>query len=123
VTRRPSEGFLGGLWELPGGKWEAGEDGEAALRRELSEELGVEVAVLRAHPVVRHAYSHFAVRLHAFDCALRGQRQPRSALPKRWITPGQIGSLAFPTGTLRVFSKTLRLGLPLAAEHPAPYAE
>ncbi len=104
VTRRPDDALLGGLWELPGGKWEEGEDGEAALHRELREELGVTARVTASFPVVRHAYTHFSVRLHPFLCRIVGRREPSSHLPSRWIRRGDIGALAFPKGTLKVFA-------------------
>lgn len=123
VTQRPPEGLLGGLWELPGGKWEEGEDGPAALLRELKEELGIAARILGAHPVVRHAYSHFAVRLHAFDCEPAGGRPPRPGLPARWITPSQIPSLPFPRGTQKIFAAAFKTGgLSAAAEAPGNYA-
>jgi A/G-specific adenine glycosylase len=122
VTRRPDGALLGGLWELPGGKWEAGEGGEEAVRREMREELGINVRVLRAHPVVRHAYSHFAVRLHPYDCEPAQGGEPRSALPSRWILPAEISGLAFPRGTRKIFSAVLRVPDALrAAEAAAPY--
>jgi A/G-specific adenine glycosylase len=104
VTRRPDDALLGGLWELPGGKWEADEDGEAALHRELHEELGIRVRVEAEYPVVRHAYTHFSVRLHPYLCRIVGRKNPVSDLPSRWIERREIGALAFPTGTLKVFS-------------------
>lgn len=117
VTRRPDEALLGGLWELPGGKWEEGEDGEAALHRELGEELGVTAKVTASFPVVRHAYTHFSVRLHPFLCKIVGRRRPSSHLPSRWIRHGDIGSLAFPKGTLKVFA-TVWPEMAQAAEAP-----
>jgi A/G-specific adenine glycosylase len=105
VTRRPDDVLLGGLWELPGGKWEAHEDGEAALHRELHEELGIRVRVEAAFPVVKHAYTHFSVRLHPFLCTIVGRKDPFSKLPSQWIERREIGSLAFPKGTLKVFAK------------------
>jgi A/G-specific adenine glycosylase len=120
VTRRPSEGFLGGLWELPGGKWEEGEDAEQAMRREIYEELGIEVGILQAHAAVRHAYTHFEVLLHPFTCAPVKGVAVRSSRPLRWIGREEIGALAFPSGTLKVFSAVLtpgaRAGLSRVAE-------
>ena len=103
VAKRPSRGLLGGLWELPGGKWEPGESEEAAVVREIREELGVEVAVGRAFPPVAHAYTHFSVRLHPFLCRLVHGQEPVSKQPLQWIRRADIGRLAFPAGTLKVF--------------------
>ena len=122
VTRRPDDGLLGGLWELPGGKWEPGEDGAAALYRELEEELGIRVSMEAAFPQVRHSYTHFSVRLHPFLCRLSGKARPRTQLPIRWITRSQIPTLAFPKGTLKVFERVWP-ALPMAADAPARWDE
>jgi len=58
IGRRPRDGMLGGLWELPGGKVRPGETHATALARELDEELGIEVAVGGRVATVEHAYSH-----------------------------------------------------------------
>lgn len=105
VTKRAPDGFLGGLWELPGGKWQEGETAPEALRRELREELALEVFHLRPHPAVRHGYSHFEVRLHPFECEAADDAEPQTSLPHRWILSEEIGTLAFPAGTHKVFSK------------------
>ncbi|HDQ45788.1 MAG TPA: A/G-specific adenine glycosylase, partial [bacterium] len=68
ITLRPPRGLLGGLWEFPGGKREAGETLEACLSREIHEELGIEVSVGRRLISVEHAYTHFRITLHVFEC-------------------------------------------------------
>ncbi|HEX9027874.1 MAG TPA: A/G-specific adenine glycosylase, partial [Anaerolineales bacterium] len=55
IARRPASGLLGGLWEFPGGKLQPGEDLPACLRREIQEELGVEIEVGSLLGVYRHA--------------------------------------------------------------------
>src|SRR5690606_7694549 len=70
VQQRPTDAMLGGLWEFPGGKVEPGEALADACRREIREELGVEVEVGEPIAQIGHAYSHFKITLHAFRCRL-----------------------------------------------------
>jgi A/G-specific adenine glycosylase len=97
LAKRPSEGLLGGLWEFPGGKLEEGEDLPSALRRELREELGVDVRVGEAFGVYRHAYTHFRITLHAFVCELvDGRPQPLEATELAWVRPAELAK--YPMG-------------------------
>ena len=59
ITQRPEKGLLGGLWEFPGGKKEPRESLEQCLKREIQEELNIEIKVGECFIQVRHAYTHF----------------------------------------------------------------
>ncbi len=96
VARRPLDGLLGGLWEFPGGKQQPGETLQGCLRRELAEELGIEVAVGELLTAVRHAYTHFRITLHAFHCRIvTGQPQALGCADWRWIDLDGVSELAF----------------------------
>ncbi len=77
LSKRPAHKQLGGLWEFPGGKVEPGETLEEALRREVREETGVRIRVVRPLMTVRHAYSHFRITMHVMECRyLAGRARP-----------------------------------------------
>ena len=97
VQKRPVGSMLGGLWEFPGGKQEAGEALEETCRRELKEELGIDVEVGGEITQIRHAYSHFSITLHAFDCSLvAGEPVHHAGQPIRWVGLDELENLAFP---------------------------
>src|SRR5258706_5532480 len=68
ITQRHADAHLGGLWEFPGGKRHPGESFEDCLRRELMEELGIEVGVGKLLEEVTHAYPEKTVLLKFFLC-------------------------------------------------------
>ncbi len=86
ITRRPTQGLLGGMWEFPGGKQQEGEDLPACLQREIREELGAEILVGEQIGAYRHAYTHFKVTLHAFQCKLaNGEPRPIQVAEVAWV--------------------------------------
>ncbi len=97
AQRRPEEGLLGGLWEFPGGKREPGESIEETCRRELCEELGIDVEVGELLSTIDHAYSHFKITLYAFKCTIiAGMPESTRALPTAWIAADRLKEYAFP---------------------------
>lgn len=103
LGRRRPEGLLGGLWELPGGKLEQGETREAALVRELREELGIRVKVGPLLARVEHAYSHFSITMYVYACELaRGRPRPLYHTHLRWVSLGRLDDYATPAATRRV---------------------
>lgn len=106
VQRRPPEGLLGGLWEFPGGKVEEGEEPAEAVRRELREELEIEVEVGEPLERVRHAYSHFRVTLHPYHArVVEGTPRARSAVAWRWATLGELDELPLPAANHRILEQ------------------
>ncbi len=119
LARRPEGGLLGGLWEFPGGKVEPGETLEAALERELQEELAIRV---KAGPVLgtfRHAYSHFRITLYAL-CAqiLKGEPRPQEGQQVAWVPMRDLD--AYPMGKVdRLIARRLRQDPETCRENPA----
>jgi A/G-specific adenine glycosylase len=86
AQRRPDD-LLGGLWEFPGGKCRPDEALPACLRREIAEELGVEIEVGPLLVALPHSYTHFRITLHTFLCRLlSGQPQALDCADWRWVT-------------------------------------
>lgn len=96
IAQRPPDGMLGGLWEFPGGKRQADETLQACLRREMMEELAVDVEVGEHVASIRHAYTHFKITLHAYHCGLLdGDPQPIGVADWRWVTLADLDGYAF----------------------------
>ncbi len=101
IAQRPLEGLLGGLWEFPGGKREAGESLADCLKRELREELAIDVEVGELVASVDHAFTHFKITLHAFECRYLGALPPHDepqALGARdwaWATEARLAEYSF----------------------------
>jgi len=88
--------MLGGLWEFPGGGLETGESMAQCIAREIQEELGCTVRVGPRLAVVRHAYSHFSIQLHAHWARIeRGRPRAIGCSAYTWVRPEQFADYAF----------------------------
>lgn len=97
IARRGPGVHLAGFWEFPGGKREPDETLEACLRRELSEELGIQIDVPIPFQVVRHEYAEKIVELHFFHCRIEaGQATAIDCAEIRWVWPHELGDFEFP---------------------------
>jgi 8-oxo-dGTP diphosphatase len=75
-------------WEFPGGKRHPGESAAACLEREIGEELGVAIRILRALPPSRSPRAGGELVLHPFVCEIAaGTPEPREHRELRWVTP------------------------------------
>jgi 8-oxo-dGTP diphosphatase len=96
VARRLRGTHLAGYWEFPGGKVREGETLEAALRREIQEELNTGVGNLTRIFQTSHAYPERTIELHFFRGVLDGPAEPALGQELRWITRDEFSTLAFP---------------------------
>jgi len=99
VAQRPQGKHMAGLWEFPGGKLEAGETPEAALVRELREELSiiVDAAQLQAVSFVSHAYEDFHLLMLLYGCRQwQGQVSASEHSGLKWTGAEALSTLAMP---------------------------
>lgn len=91
ITRRPQESRHGGMWEFPGGKLDANETPQECLRREVLEELGLEVAVESIFEIAYHRYEWGPVLILAFECRpLKGEIRHIGISDHRWVSPEEM---------------------------------
>ena len=95
VTQRKEDSSHALLWEFPGGKVEEGEEPREALRRELKEELDIEVEVGAVFEVVYQHYPEYPVLLLSYHCRIeKGKPKPIGCHDLRWINLNELKRLA-----------------------------
>lgn len=106
ITQRYDHDHLGGLWEFPGGKREEGETFEHCLRRELREELGIEVKVGSLLETVIHEYAEKTVGLKFFRCAwITNDPKPLGCQDFAWISLSDLTQYSFPAADAPLLEK------------------
>nr|WP_246883218.1 Nudix family hydrolase [Pseudomonas protegens] len=113
IARRADTQHQGGLWEFPGGKVEPGEAVEAALARELQEELGIAVTAARPLIKVQHDYPDKQVLLDVWEVsAFSGEPHGAEGQPLAWVTARELADYEFPAANQPIVA---------AARLPAQY--
>lgn len=110
ISRRHVDSHQGGLWEFPGGKVERGESVAEALRRELREELGIDVLASRALLEVHHDYVDKQVLLDVWLIdRFSGQAVGREGQPLCWCSPAELANYDFPAANEPIVEACQRL--------------
>ena len=107
LAQRPAQKSMGGLWEFPGGKIEAGESPEAALIRELHEELDINTSESCIAPLsfASHAYDDFHLLMMLFVCRRwHGQPRPVEGGTLKWVKPNQLHDYPMPPADIPLIS-------------------
>ncbi|MFI3188872.1 MAG: Nudix family hydrolase [Methylococcales bacterium] len=114
IALRDDARHQGGLWEFSGGKIEVGETAEHALKRELKEELGIEVVHATPLITIQHQYPDKAVQLQVFTIdQFTGEPHSAENQPIQWVNPSDLKNYAFPAANLAIIT---------AAQLPPYYA-
>ena len=108
ITQRRPEAELPLMWEFPGGRVRDGESDADALRRALSDRLGVEVQVGHRLLHVTHAYQGYTLDMVVYRCAVLGEPKMLRVNALKWVTPDRFSEHPFPGADQQTVDKLLR---------------
>ncbi len=96
ITQRRSSAVLPLMWEFPGGRVEAGETDQQALKRELLHRLGVGIEVGKLISFVSHPYEHYVVDLFLYECTLvTDALESRAVNAFKWVASSEFDQYPF----------------------------
>ena len=99
-------GEFEGLWEFPGGKIEPGESRESALKREIQEELGIDININKFLCTTEYDYPSFHLTMHCYLCGIEtGKIELREHKSARWLRPEELGSVEWLPADKEVIDK------------------
>lgn len=110
LTRRQPGVHLAGMWEFPGGKIDPDESHAAALRREIREELDVDVDVGELLLQTTYAYADRTLVLYFYRCSLSGAPRALLGQEMRWVSRGELPSLGLPPADKELIDLLTRTG-------------
>ncbi len=103
IQKRGSKGLMADLWEFPGGKIESGESPRQALKREVREEVDIEIAEIRHFIDLKHYYTQFRVHLKVFLC--RPENPPVETADRQWVSRADLSRFPMPSGSAKIVDK------------------
>ncbi len=102
-------GEFEGLWEFPGGKIEAGESRESALKREIQEELGIDITINNFLCTTDYDYPSFHLTMHCYLCRVEtGEIELREHKSARWLTTELLDSVEWLPADKDVIEKLMQ---------------
>jgi 8-oxo-dGTP diphosphatase len=114
ITQRRATAVLPLMWEFPGGRVEAGETDQQALKRELLHRLGADIEVGKLISFVSHPYENYVVDLFLYECTLvtddPSLLQPRAVNAFKWVASGDFDQYPFTPADEASMNKLLGVG-------------
>jgi A/G-specific adenine glycosylase len=107
IQKRPAQGLLADLWEFPGGKIKENESPDLALRREIKEELNIDIKRSRPIMKVRHFYTQFRVNLHVSEC--EPAAYPAVKKDRKWVTLNGLNKYPMPSGSAKIVDFLIKM--------------
>jgi len=103
IQKRPAKGLMAGLWEFPGGKVEKGETNQQALKREVAEEVGIQIKNIKLLKNIKHAYTSFKIDLHCYTADYAsGKVVLGTADEGKWVSVEALSDYPFPAANVQL---------------------
>lgn len=104
VARRRLDDSFGGLWEFPGGALEEGETKEEGLKREIKEELGIDIEVGRLVLVFEDEIPGLKIKIYLYKCKIKnGKPHPIDCEDVRWVSLAQLSRLKLASADKKIY--------------------